>query len=77
MSLPSGGSGSPGGLSRLLPPAEDGTEEDGGDSPAPPGVAVLSHSLAALGAHLGCRLECFGIGRTARAVVGRCWLILG
>ena len=67
--------GRPGGsttasLARLLPPPEEegGDEEDGVDRPVPPGVSVLAHSLAALGSHIGCRLECFGLGRTARAV---------
>jgi hypothetical protein len=40
-------------LPGLLPPKEDGDEEDGVDAPVPLGVSVLANSLAAMGAHLG------------------------
>lgn len=54
----------------LCPSYEDGTEEDGGDAPAPAGVGVLAATLAQFG-FSACgfsRLECFAIGRVARAV---------
>ena len=31
------------------------------DNPVPTGVSVLANSLAAMGSHLGCRLECFAL----------------
>ena len=54
----------------LCPSYEDGTEEDGGDAPAPAGVGVLAATLAQFG-FSACgfsKLECFAIGRVARAV---------
>ena len=56
--------------SHSCPSYEDGTEEDGGDAPAPAGVGVLAATLAQFG-FSACgfsKLECFAIGRVARAV---------
>ena len=56
-------------LKPLCPSYEDGTEEDGGDAPAPAGVGVLAATLAQFGSACGfSRFECFALGRTARAV---------
>ena len=55
-------------VARTLPPADDGTEEDGVDAPAPPGIVVLANHLAAIGGRLRRKIECFGVGRTSRAV---------
>ena len=54
----------------LCPSYEDGTEEDGGDAPAPAGVGVLAATLAHIGYTVAgfSRFECFALGRTARAV---------
>ena len=54
----------------LCPSFEDGTEEDGGDAPAPAGVGVIAATLAQMGfSSFGfSRFECFAIGRVARAV---------
>jgi hypothetical protein len=54
----------------LCPSFEDGTEEDGGDAPAPAGVGVIAATLAQMGfSSFGfSRFECFAVGRVARAV---------
>ena len=54
----------------LCPSFEDGTEEDGGDAPAPAGVGVVAATLAQMGfGSFGfSRFECFAVGRVARAV---------
>lgn len=56
-------------LRKALPSFEDGTEEDGGDFPAPGGVAIIAETLLAIGESIGCaKFECFALGRCARAV---------
>ena len=68
MSSYRGAGAHPKSLAHATPPADDGGDEDGAHAPVPPGIAVLGNQLAALGAHMGARLECFALGRTARAV---------
>lgn len=56
-------------LQSILPSFEDGTEEDGGDSPSPAGIGVVAETLLAMGEPLGVsKFECFAVGRCARAV---------